>query len=37
MSSHKGTPRGLPVIHERATGIDVGSRFHIISVGAELC
>jgi transposase len=27
----------LPVIHERAAGIDVGSRFHVVAVGADLC
>ena len=37
MSSSKGSPRGLPVVHERAAGIDVGSRFHVVAVGAELC
>jgi transposase len=37
MSSRKGSPRGLPVIHERAAGIDVGSRFHVVAVGADLC
>jgi transposase len=37
MSSRKGSPRGLPVIHERAAGIDVGSRFHVVAVRADLC
>jgi transposase len=37
MSSRKGSPRGLPVIHERAAGIDIGSRFHVVAVGADLC
>lgn len=37
MSSCKGNPTGLPVIHERAAGIDIGSRFHVVAVGAELC
>jgi transposase len=27
----------LPVIHERAAGIDVGSRFHVVAVGGDLC
>jgi hypothetical protein len=27
MLSHKGNAAGLPVIHDRAAGIDVGSRF----------
>jgi len=37
MSSHKGNAAGLPVIHDRAAGIDVGSRFHVVAVGADLC
>lgn len=37
MASRKGNPRGLPVIHEHAAGIDVGSRFHVVAVGADLC
>lgn len=37
MTSRKVNPRGLPVIHERAAGIDVGSRFHVVAVGAHLC
>jgi transposase len=37
MSSHKGKAAGLPVIHDRAAGIDVGSRFHVVAVGADLC
>ena len=28
---------GLPVIHERAAGIDIGSRFHVVAVGADRC
>jgi transposase len=35
MSSHKGKV-GLPIIHERAAGIDIGSRFHVVAVAAEL-
>jgi transposase len=27
----------LPVIHERAAGIDIGSRFHVVAVDADLC
>ena len=30
MSSPKGSPAGLPVIHDRAAGVDVGSRFHVV-------
>ena len=37
MSSRKGKSTGLPVIHERAAGIDIGSRFHVAAVGADLC
>lgn len=37
MSSRKGMPTGLPVIHDRAAGIDIGSRFHVVAVGADLC
>ena len=28
---------GLPIIHDRAAGIDIGSRFHVVAVAAELC
>jgi transposase len=27
--------RGLPVVHEHAAGIDVGSRFHVVAVAAD--
>ena len=37
MSSHKGNATGLPVIHDCAAGIDVGSRFHVVAVGSDLC
>lgn len=37
MASRKGNAAGLPVVHERAAGIDVGSRFHVVAVGADLC
>jgi transposase len=36
MSSRKDSSKGLPVIHERAAGIDVGSRFHVVAVGSDL-
>ena len=26
---------GLPVVHEHAAGIDVGSRFHVVAVAAD--
>lgn len=28
--------RGLPVIHDRAAGIDIGSRFHVVAVPVDL-
>lgn len=28
---------GLPIIHPRAAGIDIGSRFHVVAVPAQLC
>lgn len=28
---------GLPVIHERAAGIDIGARFHVAAVPPDLC
>ena len=28
--------RGLPVINDRAAGIDIGSRFHVVAVPADL-
>lgn len=36
MSTRKESSKGLPVIHERAAGIDVGSRFHVVAVGSDL-
>jgi transposase len=27
----------MPIIHERAAGIDIGSRFHVVAVDADLC
>ena len=27
---------GLPVIHDRAAGIDIGSRFHVVAVPTTL-
>lgn len=27
---------GLPVIHDRAAGIDIGSRFHVVAVPAHI-
>jgi transposase len=28
---------GLPIIHDRAAGVDIGSRFHVVGVPPELC
>jgi transposase len=36
MSKRQGKPEGLPIVHDRAAGIDVGSRFHVVAVGPEL-
>src|SRR5919197_1154962 len=33
--SLKGGRSGLPVVHEHAAGIDVGSRFHVVAVAAD--
>lgn len=30
-----GTP-GLPIIHDRAAGIDIGSRFHVVAINPDL-
>lgn len=32
----KPTPTGLPIIHARAAGIDIGSRFHVAAVSPDL-
>jgi len=37
MSKRSNKPTGLPVIHDRAAGIDIGSRFHVVGVPPELC
>ena len=37
MSRRSSKPAGLPVIHDRAAGIDIGSRFHVVGVAPELC
>ena len=37
MSWQSIKPAGLPVIHDRAAGIDIGARFHIVGVALELC
>ena len=30
-------PAGLPIIHQRAAGIDIGARFHVAAVAPDLC
>jgi transposase len=37
MSRRVIKPAGLPIIHDRAAGIDIGSRFHVVGVPPELC
>ena len=37
MSSRSIKSAGLPVIHDRAAGIDIGARFHVVGVPPELC
>lgn len=32
MTKSVGKQAGLPIIHERAGGIDIGSRFHVVAV-----
>lgn len=32
MSKAINPMNGLPVIHQRAAGIDIGSRFHVVAV-----
>jgi len=36
MSAKLTKVAGLPVIHDRAAGIDIGSRFHVVSVPPDL-
>ncbi|MHB1585873.1 MAG: IS110 family RNA-guided transposase [Acidiferrobacteraceae bacterium] len=36
MSKVTSRQAGLPVIHERAAGIDIGSRFHVVAVAPSL-
>jgi transposase len=36
MSTSKSSTNGLPVINERAAGIDIGSRFHVVAVPSNL-
>jgi transposase len=36
MSKSTQSANGLPVIHQRAAGIDIGSRFHVVAVPPHL-
>ena len=36
MANRKSSANGLPVIHDRAAGIDIGSRFHVVAVAPDL-
>ena len=35
MTKNAAKPSGLPVVHERAAGIDIGSRFHVVAVSPD--
>jgi len=35
-SRMKSKPTGLPIVHEFAAGIDIGSRFHVVAVSPDL-
>jgi transposase len=37
MTRRTDKPTGLPVIHERAAGIDIGARIHVAAVSPDLC
>lgn len=37
MSSRSIKSAGLHVIHDRAAGVDIGARFHVVAVPPELC
>lgn len=32
MAKNTGKQSGLPIVHERSAGIDIGSRFHVVAV-----
>jgi transposase len=36
MTSRRKENKGLPMIHDRAAGIDVGARFHVVAIPADL-
>lgn len=35
MTKSVGKQSGLPIVHERAAGIDIGSRFHVVAVAPD--
>ena len=35
MANRRSSSTGLPVIHDRAAGIDIGSRFHVVAVAPD--
>ena len=37
MTRRREKPTGLPIIHDRAAGIDIGARFHVAAVPPDLC
>lgn len=37
MTRRSQKPAGLPIIHDRAAGIDIGARFHVAAVSPDLC
>ena len=37
MTRRREKPTGLPIIHDRAAGIDIGARFHVVAVPPDLC
>lgn len=36
MTRRAEKPAGLPIIHDRAAGIDIGARFHVAAVPPDL-
>ncbi|MNE70470.1 hypothetical protein D3C80_1662610 [compost metagenome] len=36
MKKHDLKQRGLPIIHDHTAGIDIGSRFYVVAVPADL-
>ncbi len=37
MNRRREKPAGLPIINDRAAGIDIGARFHVAAVPPDLC